>query len=77
MQTPLVCNFHGVSPNIKLSYTPTSSENTYHSTGRIQDSTRFFAEDSKVQVIEPQILLNLKSLPVGLTMYFVYGWMPK
>ena len=28
MQTPLVCNFHGVLPNIKLSYTPMSSANS-------------------------------------------------
>ena len=28
-------------------------------------------------VIEAQISLNLKSVPVGLTMYFGEGWMPK
>ena len=70
MQTPLVCNFHGVLPNIKLSYTQMSSENTHYSAVRIQDSTRFIVEDSVVPVMEPQISLNLKSVPVGLAMYF-------
>ena len=70
MQTPLVCNFHGVLPNIKLSYTSMSSENTHYSTVRIQYSTRFIVEDSIVLVMEPQISLNLKSVPVGLAMYF-------
>ena len=28
-------------------------------------------------VIELQISLNLKSVPVGLVMYFGEGWMPK
>ena len=65
MQTPLVCNFHGVLPNIKLSYTQMSSENTQYSTVRIQDSTRIIVEDSIVLVMEPQISLNLKSVPVG------------
>ena len=35
-----------------------SSENTHHSTMRIQDSTRFIVEDSTVLVMEPQILLK-------------------
>ena len=48
-----------------------SSENTHYSTVRKQDSTRFIVEDSIVLVIEPQISLNLKSVPVGLTMYLV------
>ena len=77
MQTLLVCNFHGVSPNIKLSYTPMSSENTYYSTLRLQDSTRCIVEDSIVLVIEPQISLNLNSVPVGLAMYFGEGWKSK
>ena len=77
MQTPLVCNFHGVLPNIKLSYTPVSSENTHYSTVRIQDSTRFIIEDGIVLVIERQIPLHLKSVPVGLAMYFGEGWMHK
>ena len=77
MQTPLVCSFHGVLPNTKLSYTPMSSENTQYSTVRIQDSTRFIVDDSIVLVTEPQILLNLKSVPMGLVMYFGEGWMPK
>ena len=77
MQTPLVCNFHGVLPNIKLSYTPMSSENTHYSTLRIQDSTRCVVEDSIVLVVEPQISLYLKSVPVGLAMYGGEGWMPK
>ena len=50
MQTPLVCDFHGVLPIIKLSYTPMSSENTLYSTVRIQDSTRLIIEDSIVLV---------------------------
>ena len=45
-----------------------SSENTYYSTVRIQDSTRFIVEYSIMLVVEPQISLNLKSVPVGLTM---------
>ena len=53
-----------------------SSENTDYSTVRIQDRTRFIGEDSKVLVVEPQISLNLKYVPVGLTMYFGEGWMP-
>ena len=77
MQTPLVCNFHGVLPNIKLPYTPMSSENTHNSTVRIQDSTRFVVEDILVLVMETQISLNLKSVPVGLAMYFGESWMPK
>ena len=70
MQTHLVCNFHGVLRNIKFSYTPMSSENTHYSTVRIQDSTRFIVEDSIVPVMEPQISFNLKSVPVGLAIYF-------
>ena len=70
MQTPLVCNFHGVLLNIKLSYTSMSSENMHYSTVRIQYSTRFIVEDSTVLVMEPQISLNLKSVLVGLAMYF-------
>ena len=54
-----------------------SSENTHYATLRIQDSTRCIVEDSIVPVIEPQISLNLKSVPVGLAMYFSEGWMPK
>ena len=54
-----------------------SSENTHYSTLRIQDITRCSVEDSIVLVIEPQISMNLKSVPVGLTMYFSEGWMPK
>ena len=77
MQTPLLCNFHGVLPIIKLSYTQMSSENTHYSTLRIQDSTWFIGEDSIVVVVEPQILLNLKSVPVGLAMYFGEGWVLK
>ena len=46
-----------------------STENTHDSTVKIQDSTRLFVEDSIVQVMEPQIPLNLKSVPVGLAMY--------
>ena len=42
------------------------SENTHYSTVRIQNSTKFIVEDSMVLVMEPQILLNLKSVPVGL-----------
>ena len=34
-------------------------------------------EDSMVLVTEPQISLNLKSVPVGLAMYFGEGLMPK
>ena len=70
MKTRLVCNSHVVLPNVKLSYTPMPSENTHYSTVRIQNSTRFIVEDSMVLVMEPQILLNLKSVPVGLAMYF-------
>ena len=77
MQTPLVCNFHGVLPNIKLLYTPMSSENTHYSTVRIQDSTRFIVEESIVLLMGPQILLNLKYVPVGLAMYFGESWVPK
>ena len=77
MQTLLVCNFHGVLPNIKLSYTPMSSENTHYSTLRLQDSTRGIVENSIVLVIEPQISLNLNSVPVGLAMYFGEGLMQK
>ena len=54
-----------------------SSENTHYSTLRIQDSTRCIVEDSIVLVIEPQISLNLKSMPVGLAVGFGEGWMPK
>ena len=68
MQAALLCNFHGGLPNIKFSYTPMSPENTHCSTVRIQDSTRFIVEDSIVLVTEPQISLNLKSVPVGLAM---------
>ena len=53
------------------------SENTHYSTVRIQDSTRFIVEDSIVLVVQPQISLNLKSVPVGLAMYFGECWMPK
>ena len=70
MQTPLVCNSHGVLQNVKLPYTPMSSENTHYSTARIQDSTRLIVEDSIGLVMEPQIPLDLKSVPVGLAMYF-------
>ena len=77
MQTPPLCILHGVLPNAKLSYTQLSSENTHYSTLRIQDSTRCILEDSIVLVIEPQISLNLKSVPVGLAIYFGEGWMPK
>ena len=69
MQTPLVYNFHDVLPDIKLSYTSLSSDNTHYSTLRMQDSTRCIVEDSIVLVIEPQISLNLKSVPLGLAMY--------
>ena len=65
-----MCNFYGVLPDIKLSYTPMCSENTLYSTVRIQDSTRFIVEDSIMLAMEPQILLNLKSVLVGLAMYF-------
>ena len=34
-------------------------------------------EDSIALVTEPQMSLNLKSVPVGLAMYFSEGWMPK
>ena len=54
-----------------------SSENTHYSTVRKQDSTRFIVEGSIVLPIEPQISLNLKFVPVGLTMYFGEGWMLK
>ena len=54
-----------------------SLENTHHSTMRKQDSTRFIVEDSIVLVMEPQISMNLKSMPVGLAMYFAESWMPK
>ena len=77
MQTPLVCNFHGVLPNIKLAYTPVSSEDMHYSTLRIQDRTRGIVEDSIVLVVEPQISLYLKSVPVGLTKYFGEGWVAK
>ena len=77
MQTPIVCNFHGVLPNIKLPYTPMSSENTHCSIVRLQDSTGFIVEDSIVLVMGPQISLNLKSVPVGLAMHFGENWMPK
>ena len=53
MQTTLVCTFHGVLPNIKLSHTPMSSEKTHYSTVIIQGSTRFIVGDSIVLVIEP------------------------
>ena len=46
-----------------------SPENMHYSTVRIQNSTRFIVEDSIVLMIEPQIPLNLKSVPVGLAMY--------
>ena len=55
MQTPLVRNVHGVWPNIKLSYTPMSSENTLFSTVRIHGGTRFIVEDNIVLVMELQI----------------------
>ena len=45
-----------------------SSENMHYSTVRVQDSTRLIVEYSIMLVIEPQISLNLKSVPVGLTM---------
>ena len=77
MQIPLVCNFHGVLPNIKLPYTPLSSENTHCSTVRIQDSTSFNVEDSIMLMMGPQISLNLKSVPVGLAMYFGETWILK
>ena len=54
-----------------------STENTHDSSVKIQDSTRLFVEDSIVQVMEPQISLNLKTVPVGLAMYFGESWMPK
>ena len=53
------------------------SENTHYSTLRIQDSTRCILEDNVVLVIEPQISLNLKSVPVSLALYFGEDWMPK
>ena len=34
-------------------------------------------EDSTVLVMEPKILLNLKSVPVVLAMYFGESWIPK
>ena len=37
----------------------------------------WIVEDSVVLVIEPQISMNLKSVSVGLTMYFGEGWMPQ
>ena len=74
---PHECNFHCVLTNMKLSYTPVSSENTHYSTVMIQDSTRFIVEESLVLVFEPQISLNLKSVPVGLAIYFGEGWVPK
>ena len=77
MQTPLLGNLHGGLPNTKLSYTPMTSENTHYCTVRIQDSTRLIIEDSIVLVIEPQISLNLRFVPVGLAIYFGEGWMPK
>ena len=66
MQTPFLGNFHGGLPYIKLSNTPIPPENTHYATVRIQDSTRFIIEDSIVLVIEPQISLNLRFVPVGL-----------
>ena len=77
MQTLLMCNFHGVLPNMKLSYTLMSSENTHQSTLRIQDNTKYIVGDSIVLMIEPQISLNLKYVPVGLAVCFGEGWMPK
>ena len=77
MQTPLMSNFHGLLPNIKFSFIPMFFENTHYSTLRTHDSTRCIVEDSIVLVIEPQISLNLKYVPVGLAMYFGEGWMPK
>ena len=50
-----------------------SSENTHYSTLIMQDSTRCIVEDRIVQVIEPQISLNLKSVPVGLAVCFGEG----
>ena len=47
-----------------------SAENTHYSTERIQDSTRFIIEYSIMLVMEPQISMNLKYVPVGLAMYF-------
>ena len=52
-------------------------ENTHFSTVRIQGSIRFIVEDSIVPVMEPQVSLNPKSVPVGLAMYFGESWMPK
>ena len=54
-----------------------SPENTHYSTVRKQDSARSIVEDSILLVIELHISLNLKSVPVGLTMNFGEGWMPK
>ena len=54
-----------------------SMENTHYSTLRLQDSTRCIVEDGIVLVIEPQISLNLNSVPVGLAMDFSEGWMSK
>ena len=53
------------------------SEYKHYSTVRIQDGTWFIVEDSIVLVMEPQISLNLKSVPVGSAMYFGESWMPK
>ena len=53
-----------------------SSEDTHYSTLRIQDSTRCIVKDSIVLVMEPQISLNLKSVPVGLAMNFGKDWIP-
>ena len=47
-----------------------SMENTHYSTLRLQDSTRCIVEDGIVLVIEPQISLNLNSVPVGLAIGF-------
>ena len=54
-----------------------SPENTHYSTVRKRDSTRSIVEDNILLVIEPHISLNLKSVPVGLTMNFGEDWMPK
>ena len=44
------------------------------------DITVFLFEDGKdgiVLVAEPQIPVNLKSMPAGLAIYFRWGWMPQ
>ena len=47
-----------------------SSENTYYSTVRIQDSTRFIVEDSIVLVMEPQIFIEPQIFASGFSDVF-------